>query len=173
MSTTELRAQFKAAKDRAYSLKTKKAQVKAWDKVREIKREIASLMYDAAKMYATHSVKGTVIVDNSHCMSDYIMIETEEYGIIHAYPQNDVLSKSWYAHTCCVEFRKGQSVVVEIDIDVNTDGRNGPYLEVIPKHLSGGTLNETKYAELCKQDNLAFFKYPNADGVTGLFARAK
>ncbi len=165
----DLRAQLKIAKDRAYSLKTKKAQTKAWAHVHRIEREILDIMYIEARKYATHSVRGTVISDNSHCMSEYIMIETAEYGIIHAHPQNDVLSKSWYARTCCVEYKRGQTVVVEIDVDVNSDGRNGPFLEVIPKRMSGGVLNESKYAELCKRDDLAFFKYPNANSVTGLF----
>jgi hypothetical protein len=57
--------------------------------------------------------------------------------------------------------------VIEIDTEVNHDNL---FLQVIPKKMHGGRVNEARYAELCKRDNLAFFKYPKSDGVTGLFA---
>lgn len=40
MSVAELKQQLEQAKAKAYKLKTKKAQAKAWDRVREIRREI-------------------------------------------------------------------------------------------------------------------------------------
>ena len=170
MSTVKLREDLKAAKDRAYSLKTKKAKEKAWTKVREIKRQILIGLYAEREQFAVFSVKGTVVVDNSHCMAEHIGIETS-YGLFWVSPANDILSKSWYASTCCVEYQEGQQVIVELEADVNSE-RLGLFL--YPKRVYGGTLNETKYAELCKRDNLAFFKYPELKGgMTGLFASPK
>src|SRR5271154_1152614 len=108
-----IKEQIKAAEQRARSLKTKSAQTKAWKVVHELKHELFMLLAEERNKYATHSVKGTVIGDNSHCMSDYIMVKTEAYGILHASPTSDVLSKSWYAHTCCVEYSQGQEVILE------------------------------------------------------------
>lgn len=169
MSTVKLREDLKAAKDRAYSLKTKKAKEKAWTKVREIEREICHVLYDAAKAFERHSVKGEVV--SFHDGEDYVAIRTAEYGLIWANQTSDVVSKSWYGSTCCVEYTVGQTVVVEIDIEVNSEKL---FLEVVPKTVVGGKLNEAKYSELCKRDNLAFFKYPELKGgMTGLFASPK
>jgi len=162
----QLRTSLKEAKTRAYGLKTKKAQAKAWARVREIEREILTHLYAQRDAYAVHSVKGTVLVDNSHCMSEHLIVKTP-YGILHPSPTSDVLSKSWYAHTCCVEYTKGQEVVLELHVDVDSARL---CLELIPKRIVGGTLNETKYAELDKRTDLAFFKHSGADGVTGLFS---
>lgn len=161
-----LKLKLEAAETRARSLKTKTAREKAWNVVREISREILDILYAERDAFCTHSVRGEVIVDNSHCMSDYIMVRTP-YGILHASPTSDVLSKSWYAHTCCVEYIKGQQVTLEIEVDVQHDKLR---LAVYPKRIHGGTLNTAKYAELDKRTDLAFFKHSNSDGVTGLFS---
>ena len=86
----------------------------------------------------------------------------------HASPTSDVVSKSWYGFTCCVNYVKGQEVIVEFEVDVDSDRL---VLIAVPRRVFGGTLDEAKYAELCKRDNLAFFKYPGSNGVTGLFAK--
>lgn len=161
-----LKIQIKEAEARAYKLKTKKAQTKAWNKIKELSRELWLLLCEERNKYAEHSVKGTVIVDNSHCMSEYIMVKTAEYGILHVSPSNDILSKSWYPSMCCVEYAEGQQVIVECDIDFDRNGADR--LCVYPKRVHGGVLNESKYAELCQRDDLAFFKYPDGR-MSGLF----
>jgi hypothetical protein len=167
----QLKEQLKAAKDRAYSLKTKKAQRKAWDRVRDIEREIlfgSGGLFEQANVYATHSVKGVVKRFYAGC-SD-VLIETKEYGNLWVNIANDVEAKSWYDHTCCIEYTEGQTVIVECTIEVDSDRL---CLYVQAGHVTGGRVNETQYAELCKRDDLAFFKYPNLNGVTGLFSQSK
>jgi hypothetical protein len=167
LSMSTLKQKLNDAKTRAYSLKTKKAQTKAWATVREIEREILSHLYEARNKVARHSIKGTVM-RNSSASDDQIPVETAEYGVIWLSPTTDENAKSWYAHTCCIEYSKGQELVIEMECDVSNDGL---FLSVHPMESRGGTLNEIQYAELCKRDNLAFFKYPNSNGVTGLFAQ--
>jgi hypothetical protein len=123
------------------------------------------LLYAQRDAYATHSVKATVRW--FHAGDDHVCIATP-YGTLYANPTSDVVSKSWYGHTCCVEYVEGQELVIEIEVDVDSARL---CLELIPRRIYGGTLNETQYTELCKRDDLAFFKYPGSDGVTGLFAR--
>jgi hypothetical protein len=165
----DLRDQLNAAEQRARSLKTKKAQIKAWDKVREIRREILTKhLYPELAKYRTHSVKG--IVKRFHPGDDHYLVETKEYGTMWLSPCADVLTKSWYDHTCCIEYVEGQIIVIECELEINHDKLQ---IFVQPGHVTGGFVNEVQYAELCKQDDLAFFKYPNSNGVTGLFARPK
>lgn len=159
-----LRLEIKAARTRAYGLKTKKAQVKAWARVRELERELLTHLYAARDTFHTHSVRGTVL--SAHAGDDYMIVRTP-YGALHPCPTSDVLSKSWYAHTCCVEYTVGQEVILEIEVDVNSEYLT---LELIPKRIYGGTLNAAQYAELDKRTDLAFFKHSNSDGVTGLFS---
>lgn len=166
----ELREQISLAEQRARSLKTKKAQQRAWDKVRELKRELFKHLTERRDKYATFSVKGTVIADNSHCMAEHFGVDTPN-GIFWISPTCDVLSKSWYASTCCIEYVKGQEVIIEMDVDINWQS-TADRLCAYPKRVYGGLLNEEKYAELCKRGNLAFFKY--LDGhMSGLFAQPK
>ncbi len=158
-----LKESLAAAESKARSLKTKKAQTKAWNVVRELRHEILMLLYGQRDAFQTHSVKATVRW--FHAGDDHVCISTP-YGTLYASPTSDAISKSWYGHTCCVEYTEGQELIVEIDVDVDSDRL---CLEVIPKRIYGGKLNESQYAELCKRTDLAFFKYPNG-GMTGLFA---
>lgn len=165
---SQLKEALEVAKSKARSLKTKKAQAKAWAKVREIEHEILfgeGGLYEQAKPYAVHSVKGTVRRFYAGC--EDVLVDTTEYGSMWVSICSDVLTKSWYPHTSCIEFTEGQEVVLEITIEVNSDRL---CLNAVPGHISGGKVNEEQYAELCKNTNLAFFKYPNSNGVTGLFA---
>jgi hypothetical protein len=123
------------------------------------------MLYSKANKYAKFSIKGTVLVDNQHVMASDIMVETI-YGTLNVSPCNDVLSKSWYNETCCVEYTKGHEIVIQCDIQVDTDYLN---LIIVPKKVQGGTLNVKQYEELCKKPNLAFFKYSNGH-MSGLFA---
>lgn len=163
----ELKTQIQAAQDRARSLKTKAAQAKAYAKVRELRSQALDLLYGQRDAFARMSVKGTVLW--FHAGDDYVRIETP-YGSLLANPTSDEVSKSWYGHTCCVEYTAGQTVILELEVDVDSDRL---CLKLIPKRILGGTLNEEQYAELCKRDDLAFFKYPGSTGVTGLFAQTK
>lgn len=158
-----LKDSLKVAETRARSLKTKKAQAKAWEAYREIKREIFRLLCDERNKFARHSVKG--IVKTFSAGNDHFLVETP-YGSMWVSPTGDALTKSWYAHTCCIEYTVGQEIIIEIEIDLADDGMR---LGSFPKRIHGGTVNESQYGELCKKGNLAFFKYPEGH-MSGLFA---
>ncbi len=162
----QLREQIEALKSKGYSLKTKKAQMKCFDKVRELERELFFKLCDQRDKFQNHSVKA--IVRWFHEGDDQVALRTP-YGTLYGSPTSDVVSKSWYGSTCCVQYQEGQEVIIEIEIDVDMESL---YLQLIPKRIYGGILNETKYIDLCKQDNLAFFKYPNGH-MSGLFSQKK
>jgi hypothetical protein len=164
MSRAELTTLIAAAKDRVYKLKTKKAKEKAWNRVRDLERELFHLACKERDVYRTHSVKGTVRRFRSN--DDVGLLVDTPYGALWCSQTSDVLSKSWYSHTCCVEYTEGQEVIIEIEVDVNMDSLK---LELIPRRIHGGRVNEEEYAELCKRTNLAFFKYPDGH-MSGLFA---
>jgi hypothetical protein len=165
MDLNTLKLEIETAKARARSLKTRRARDKAWNVVRDLRGKALELLYAARDQYATHSVKG--VVRWFHEGDDCVSIRTAEYGTLWANPTSDAVSKSWYAGTCCVQYAKDQAVVLEIEIDIDSDRL---CLQVIPRRVHGGTLDEARYAELCKRDDLAFFKYPGSNGVTGLFS---
>ena len=152
---------------RADKLKTKKAKIKAWDKVRGLEREACTILYGAVKKYAPQSMKA--VVKHFRPGDDHFLVETP-YGSMWVSPTGDVLSKSWYPHTCCIEYTVGQEIVLEFHTEVNLDKL---FLEIIPGKMYGGRVNETQYTELDKRDDLAFFKHSNSDGVTGLFKQIK
>ncbi len=165
MNLTELKTLIKTESTRAYNLKTKKARSKAWDKVRDLERQALNILYAQRDIYSTQSMKCTVrhFTDGD----EHFLVESP-YGSLWLSPTSDAVSKSWYSHTCCVQYTKGQTIIVEFEIDVS----DRLSLEIIPKRIHGGTLNETKYAELCQRGNLAFFKYPDGH-MSGLFASKK
>jgi hypothetical protein len=160
----QLKSKLEAATERAHSLKTKKAQTKAWNVVREIRHEILMLLYAARDTYAPYSMQGTVRW--FHAGDDHVCIRLSDNSSTYANPMSDAVSKSWYGHTCCVEYTAGQAVVVEFEVDVDSDRL---CLVRIPKRIYGGTLNEAQFAELDKRTDLAFFKH-SSGGMTGLFA---
>jgi len=160
----QLLLQIKEAKAKASSLKTKKAKEKAWTVIRDLEHQVFIKLHDQCDKYRTMSVKATV--KSFHEGDDHMLVSTP-YGNLWISPCNDVLTKSWYPHTCCITYTVGQEIVLEIDTEVNSERL---FLELIPKTIYGGIVDEKRYEELCKQPNLAFFKYPNSDGVTGLFA---
>jgi len=163
----ELKELIQTEISRAYKLKTKKAKERAYEVIHNLKREALDQLYTASEKYGPQSMRATVLTFRSG--DDHFLVSTP-YGNMWVSPTGDVLSKSWYAHTCCIEYAVGQELVLEFKTEVNSDKL---FLEIIPGKMTGGTVNETQYAELCKRDNLAFFKYPGADGVTGLFAKSK
>lgn len=164
---TELKELIKIESTKAYNFKTKQARTKAWARVRALSDEACMILYKQASKYGPQSMRGTVKTFNSG--NDEFLVETP-YGSMWVSPANDILTKSWYSHTCCIEYTVGQQVIIEFTTEVDTDKYS---LRIIPGHISGGTVNETQYAELCKRDDLAFFKYPGKSGVTGLFAQSK
>ncbi len=164
MDVTAKKLELEQLRTKAYSLKTKKAQDKAWFKVRELDREIWSHLIDERNnYYAQHSIKGTVTRFYDGC--EDVLVDTC-YGPLWIPITADILTKSWYPGTCCVEYVAGQSIVIEIDVEVDSDRL---CLYVVPKRVYGGTINASKYETLCGQNNLAFFKYKNGH-MSGLFA---
>ena len=95
-----LKQDMRIAESKARSLKTKKAQEKAWTRVRELEHSIFIKLCNERDLYGEFSFKGTV---KSFSGGDEFLIETP-YGHIWLSPTSDVLSKSWYSHTCCVEY---------------------------------------------------------------------
>lgn len=163
MTFQELKQAIRAESIRARGLKTKKAQQRAWDKVRSLEREVLGMLYEARSKYAPYSIKATV--QYFHDGDDHILTRTADGESCWISPTSDEVSKSWYGSTCCVSYSKGQDVVIEIEVDVDSDRL---CLIHVPRRVRGGTLNEAKYAELCKRTDLAFFKYPS--GMSGLFS---
>lgn len=163
-TVSELKVLIEAERSRAYKLKTKTAKNKAYDKIKLLRREALDLLYPIAAKNGPQSMRATVI---SFCAgNDHFLVDTA-YGKMWVTPTADVLTKSWYPQTCCIEYAEGQQIVLEFTIEVNHDKL---FLEIIPGKMYGGYVNETQYAELDKRDNLAFFKHSNSTGVTGLFA---
>lgn len=164
MRTIEsLKEELSTLAKRARSLKTKKAQSKAWDAVRAVDREIFLMLCEQRNKYATYSLRGTVERFTDGDRDVFVRMSDGSTSWIS--PTSDAVSKSWYEHTCCVSYIDGQQVVVEFEIDVDGDRH---CLTRTPRRVHGGTLNEQKYAELCKRTDLAFFKYPT--GTSGLFS---
>lgn len=160
MNLTELQEQIILTKTKLYNLKTKKAIEKAKDTLNKLQSQALDMLYDAASAYHEFSIKGTVLYSGS----DKVYLDTV-YGRLNVSLTCDVNSKSWYPQTCCVSYENGQSVIIECQVEINTDCFE---LVVVPKRVYGGTVDENHYQELCKQDNLAFFKYPNGT-MSGLF----
>lgn len=160
MNLTELQEQIILTKTKLYNLKTKKAINKARNTLNKLENEAMDILYNASKAYNEFSIKGTVIY------SDYeeAYVNTV-YGRLNVSLTCDVNSKSWYPQTCCISYNDGQSVIVECRAEVDTDRLK---LIIVPKRVYGGTVDESRYQDLCKQDNLAFFKYPNGT-MSGLF----
>lgn len=168
MEQPNIRAQYEAALKHAHSLKTNKARVKAFSKAREIKwRIVGMLRAELAEENNPETIVATVL--HARPTDEHLLVDTK-FGKMWVSPTGDELAKSWYAHTCCIEYTKGQTIEIDVTFEVNTERL---FIQVVPGKMRGGTVNETQYAELCKRDNLAFFKYPNSTGVTGLFAQPK
>lgn len=118
MDLEQAKQALQAAKDRAYAFKTKKAQDKAWLVVKELRRQILDELYIRAQAYARASMKATV--RHFTPRDDHYLVETS-VGNMWLSPANDELTKSWYSHTCCVEYTKGQTIVLEYDVEVDTE----------------------------------------------------
>ena len=161
MKNEDLKIKAEEYRNKARSLKTKKAQNKAYAMAREIEHEVFIKLCDERDLYGQFSFKATV--KSFHPHDEHYLVETP-YGSMWLSPTADILSKSWYSHTCCIEYTVGQTIIVNATIDVNIERLS---LEIIPGKVTGGTLNIKQYEELCNNENLAFFKYPT--GMTGLF----
>lgn len=166
-SLNQLKEEIKALKSKGYRLKTTRARRKAFEAARELEREALNILYTAAENVGPQSMRATVKHTNHG--DEHFLVDTP-YGSMWLSPTADVLSKSWYNHTCCIEYTKGQTITFEFRTEVNHDGL---FLEIVLGKVTGGRINEEQYATLCKRDDLAFFKYPNSNGVTGLFASYK
>lgn len=144
--------------DRARSLKTKKAQSRAWRLVSDIEREMHDLVQSHAEL-----VDGTTITGEVRTSGYEVMVRTA-IGNIMVYGCNDVLSKSWYSETCCVSYERGQQIEGEVFVtEVSWRGYS-----IGLKNVKGGSFDDARYLELSQNPNLAFFKYPT--GMSGLFS---
>jgi hypothetical protein len=161
MTIAELKTKRDELNSKARSLKTKAAKDKVYKQICLIDRQLCDALYEARDKYGHFSIKG--IVHDFAGRGEEILVKTIDGDLLWLSPDNDVLSKSWYPETCCIEYTKGQSVVIECSVE--TDLQNA-CLRLLPGKIHGGRVNEQKYQELCKRDDLAFFKYPQ--GMTGL-----
>jgi hypothetical protein len=163
MTIQEVKDQIKTLETKAYNLKTKKAEERARVQVNELRGQAFDLLCQVRDRYATFSIKG--IVKHWSSGGEYVFIKLSDGEAVFLSPTVDVVAKSWYPSTCCVEYTDDQEVVVEFTTDIDMERLS---LVLVPRAIHGGTLNQAKYAELCQRHDLAFFKYP--EGMSGLFA---
>ena len=162
-SISELKEDYTELKKKLYSLKTKKAIEKCRAEMDDIRHGAWLQVVEQCKNYTNCMVKCSVRYFGKR---DGELILDTPYGKVFTNACNDVLSKSWYGHTCCVEYAVDQVVYMELDFKAGDFN-----IEVVAGKVTGGILNTAKYNELCNDGNkYAFFKYPDADGVTGLLA---
>lgn len=153
-----LKQMRKEAISKIHTLKCKKAKEKQRDILRYITIELNAALLEGITPYLKQRHEATVLMDGTDVMAK------SEFGTINLYAMNDILSKSWYESTCCVEFKEGDVITFEITCLNITDGR----INWIAGNIEGGHLDQQKYEELCKRDDLAFFKKPDGS-MTGLF----
>src|SRR5271166_2248711 len=102
MTIKELKQLAEHFRTFARSLKTTKAQRKAYDKAREFEREAFFKLCDERDLYGEFSFKA--VVKSFRPGSENYLVETP-YGSMWLSPTADVLSKSWHSHTCCIEYK--------------------------------------------------------------------
>jgi hypothetical protein len=169
-SREALREELKTLEKRAYSLKTKKARIKAWEAVRVVKCNLSNEFHELAEQYEGRVVQFVVLCADSDGKT---LMYNDTLGLKEwAHNCNDVRSKSWYPEYSCIVYEKGQTVMATLSVTASSDG-----LDFSLTKIHGGRVDTELYKELCKNKNRAFFKYPNAKGVqkreailTGLFA---
>jgi len=146
-------------KTKLYKTKTKKAISKLQDAMSTVEHSIEDIYRDLARPWENKRVTGVVLYSGTE-----VMVKTE-LGTILVNACSDIQSKSWYNETCCVSFEKGSTI--EFTLKINDITYRG--VDIGGADISGGVFDAEQYEKLCKNKNLAFFKYPNSDGVTGLF----
>jgi hypothetical protein len=154
----ELRDQIKIAKDRYNSLKTKAAKTKQQKVINSLYFELDEALLTGLEPYLNTRHKGTIISGGVEALAQ------TEFGLVPVYACNDKQSKSWYPSTCCVSYKTGDEITFEIKDPSVVYGK----LAWFAAEIEGGTFDAAMYAELCKQDNLAFFTKPDGT-MTGLF----
>lgn len=168
-----LRLEIKALETKYYSLKTKVAKSKVQAKIDVLELELFHLVHDQVDaqnaIYSTKKVKALVKYDSKN--DDCVFVYIPEFNqTCHVSICNDINSKSWYSHLSCIEYTKDQEVELDIVFDASRDYKQNLVCSWSAKKIYGGIVNETQYNELCNDGNkYAFFKYPNSNGVTGLF----
>lgn len=164
METLKKIEKLKSLKVRIDSTKKKTVKLELIQEFNTLELEILKELEQTAdqlNILSKDGVKGTVAFNSS----DDVMIKTD-YGTVWTGVCNDLKSASWYNHTSCISFKGGQEVIVWVDFEVNYDKYA---IDVIPQKISGGYFNQDQYEKLCRNPDLAFFKYPT--GMSGLFKR--
>lgn len=161
---SDLTNKIKTLEAKVSTLKTKKAIEKCHDKIHSLRLQLHDVLY--AEIGALNHVwDGWHDAQVCYSTESEGMAKIDGLGFVYFNACNDENSKSWYNETCCIEFIKGQKISVKIKFDISHDS-----IVIVTEKLKGGTLNQKKYQELSKKPNLAFFRYPNSAGVTGLIA---
>lgn len=146
-------------------LKTKAAKAKNHAKIIALKVQAAEFLDKHVESINGLIVKGKVTLVDTR--DGDLWIDTDEFGHVYANVTSSVDSKSWYATTCCVEFERDMEVEFVLEASVNFDKS---CINLVAKSIKGGRFNAERYAELCQQGNLAFFKYPDGN-MSGLFSK--
>lgn len=154
-------AELNKEKTRLYTLKTKKAIANCRELIADLERCLYGWVTQELDRYGNMSV----IAMATHDSSDSVLVKTP-IGNVWLDACNDIESKSWYNHTSCISYKEGDIVKIEMAPEVCEKTWRVVYRTV--KH-NGGTLDLEKYDRLCKDDKLAFFKYPT--GMSGLFVQ--
>jgi hypothetical protein len=154
----ELKIELKEARIKYRALKTKATKEKQQKIINEIYGRLKEALLAGLEPYLNTRHKGKIVSGGHDALAQ------TEFGLVPIYACNDKLSKSWYSSTCCVSYKTGDDIIFEIKHLSVVDGR----LHWFAGEVEGGTFDEAKYKELCKQDTLAFFR--KSDGImTGLF----
>jgi hypothetical protein len=158
---TELINEVKLLERKAYSLKTKQARQKVWDKIRELENQAYPLLQDIADQYNDKPMSGTVIyVDNQR---GHGLIEIPELNIkLDFHSCNATNTCTWFPETCCVEFTEGQTVSFILKADVGD-----LQVDLSISKIDGGYQNLERFNELNKNNDLSFVVLK--DKETGLF----
>ncbi len=161
-----LKTDYKTLCTKMATVKTQRSLNKVLDQKRCVSIQIRDILFEQCeelnKEYADLSITGVV----KHVWDNCIVVELTVAGqktTVMASKCNDVLSKSWYDETCCIDYTKGQNVTVKLNFEVTEH-----HISIAVKSINGGKVNQEKYEELCKNKHLAFFKYPESDFFSGL-----
>jgi hypothetical protein len=169
-----LRDNIEEINKKAMSLKTKKAQLKAYDKIHTLERDLFILLRDIAdsknnKMNG-RKIKAIVKRDSKSSEDDVFVFIPELSQSLFIGKNIDIASKSWHANLSCMEYKENQEIELEITYEVTRDFKQNQIVTYDVTKIHGGSIDMVEYSRLCNDSQkYSFFKYPGQNGVSGLF----
>lgn len=175
MKIQSIRTNIAELNKKAYSLKTKKAQAKIYDKIHLLERELFVLLSEVAEQknneLSGRKMTGIVKRDSKSSEDSVFVYIAELNQSIFIDKCTDIASKSWHSNLSCLEYKENQEVELTIEYSVTRDFKRNEIVIWDIKSLSGGIVDMVEYNRLCNNtQKYSFFKYPNQNGVSGLFA---